>query len=180
MKALATASAALFGAALIAHSGIAPTHAGPAESLCHAFEAVLFSCQVGSKTVSICGGQQERGQDKAGEGQAGAVYRYGLPGRVELEATDLHQAFEGWAGGGETQVYADTPMHRYVVYDRMVRTGFDREGHNLSQMTQGLLVQSGGRMISSRNCTQPVGAEPPAFDQRRIEALLPEGEYVPH
>ena len=77
-------------------------------------------------------------------------------------------------------MYADTPMHRYIVYDRMVRTGFDKEGHSLSQMTQGLLVRSGGRTISSRHCTYPVGAEPPAFDQRQIENLLPQGKYVPH
>ena len=163
---------ALLGAALAAYPETASTQARLAGSLCRAPEAVLFTCQLGAKTVSICG-QQDRGP-------AEAVYRYGRPGRVELEATDLHRAFEGWAGGGETQVYAVTPTHRYVVYDRMVRTGFDREGHNLSQMTQGLLVQSGGQTVSSRRCAQPVGVEPPAFDQRGIEALLPEGKYVPH
>ncbi len=181
MKAPAAAGAAmLLGAALAAHPGTASTKAAPAGSLCHAPEAVLFTCRVGAKTVSICGRQQERGQGEAGGGQAAAVYRYGRPGRVELEETDLHRAFDGWAGGGETQVYADTPTHRYVVYDRMVRTGFDREGHRLSQMTQGVLVRSGRQTVSSMRCAQPVGVEPPAFDQRRIEALLPEGEYVPH
>jgi hypothetical protein len=169
----AAAGAALLGAALAAYPQTASTQARLGGSLCHAPEAVLFTCQLGAKTVSICGQQQDRGP-------TGAVYRYGRPGRVELEATDLHRAFEGWAGGGETQVYADTPTHRYVVYDRMVRTGFDREGHNLSQLTQGLFVRSGGETVSSRRCAQPVGVEPPAFDQRRIEALLPEGEYVPH
>ena len=181
MKALVAAGAALLGAALSAFPGMALAQAGSAGSLCQiTAEAVLFTCRVDAKTVSICGQQNKQGQDAAGADQAGGVYRYGQQGHVELEIIDLHRAFESWAGGGETQVYADTPMHRYIVYDRMVRTGFDKEGHSLSQITQGLLVRSGGRTISSRHCTYPVGAEPPAFDQRQIENLLPQGKYVPH
>lgn len=181
MKALVAAGAALLGAALSAFPGMALAQAGSAGSLCQiTAEAVLFTCRVDAKTVSICGQQNKQGQDAAGADQARGVYRYGQQGHVELEITDLHRAFESWAGGGETQVYADTPMHRYIVYDRMVRTGFDKEGHSLSQITQGLLVRSGGRTISSRHCTYPVGAEPPAFDQRQIENLLPQGKYVPH
>ena len=126
---------------------------------------------MGARTVSICGRTKEQG---------GAVYRYGRPGRLEVEATDLHRAFEGWFGGGETQAYVDTPTHRYVVFDRMVRTGFDEEGHNIPRMTQGLLVQSGGRTVVNRECAQPLGREPPAFDQRLLETLVPEGDYVPH
>jgi len=180
VKALVVAGAALLGAALTASPGMALAQAGAAGSLCQAPEAVLFTCRVEAKTVSICGPQQKQGSDKAETDKEGAVYRYGRPNRVEREITDLHRAFEGWAGGGETQVYADTPTHRYIVYDRMVRTGVDKEGHSLSQMTQGLLVQSGRRTVLSRRCTYPIGAELPAFDQRRIEALLPQGEYVPH
>jgi hypothetical protein len=180
MKALVAARAALLGAALTTPPSMALAQAGPAGSLCQAPEAVLFTCRMETKTVSICGQQHKPGQDRAGTDQAAAVYRYGRQGRVELEITDLHRAFEGWAGGGETQVYADTPTHRYIVYDRLVRTGVDKEGHSLSQMTQGLLVRNGGRTILSRHCTYPTGAEPPAFDQRRIEALLPQGEYLPH
>ena len=172
---MVAAGAALLGAALTAYSGMALAQAGPAESLCQAPEAVLFTCRVEAKTVSICGRQQKQGQDKAG-----AVFRYGHQGHVELELTDLHRAFEGWPGGGETQVYADTPTHRYIVYDRMVRTGVDKEGHSLSQMTQGLLVRSGERTVLSKHCTYPEGADLPAFDQRRTEALLPQGDYVPH
>ena len=108
------------------------------------------------------------------------MYRYGRPGRIELEAPDVRRTYTGWSGGGETQVYADTPTHRYIVYDRMVRTGFDDEGHNLSEMTEGLVVQSEGRTVSNRDCAQPLGILPPAFDQRLLETLVPEGDYVPH
>ncbi len=147
----------------------APAWAKSPTSLCRAPEPVLFTCDVGTKMVSICG--QEQG---------GAAYRFGRASRIELEATDLHRAHEGWSGGGETQAYADTPTHRYVVFDRMVRTGIDNEGHNIPRMTQGLLVQSGGRTLSRQDCAQPVGFLPPAFDQRLLETLVPEGEYVDH
>lgn len=163
---------ALVAALAATRPGTAPAQTRPAAaSLCRAPEAVLFTCRVGARTVSICGRTKEQG---------GAVYRYGRPGRLEAEAADLHRAFEGWSGGGETQAYADTLTHRYVVFDRMVRTGFDDEGHNIPRMTQGLLVQSGGRTLSKRECAQPLGREPPAFDQRLLETLVPEGDYVPH
>ncbi len=166
----ASAAAALLAAVLAALPGAAPAQPRPVESLCRPPESVLFTCRVGTKTVSICG-QQEQG---------GAAYRYGRPGHIELEAPDLRRAHTGWPGGGETQVYADTPTHRYVVYDRMVRTGFDDEGHNRSEMKEGLVVQSGGRTLSKQDCAQPAGLLPPAFDQRLLETLVPEGDYVPH
>ena len=155
--------------ALTTHPSVASAQLRPAKSLCRAPEPVLFTCDVGTKTVSICG--QEQG---------GAAYRFGRPNRIELEATNLHRAHEGWSGGGETQVYANTQTHLDIVYDRMVRTGFDDEGHYLSKMTEGLVVQSGGRTVLNRECTQPLGREPPAFDQRLLETLVPEGEYVDH
>lgn len=160
---------ALF-ATLAAHPGAAVAESGLVKSLCRAPEAVLFTCGIRTRTVSVCG--QEQG---------GAVYRFGRPGRrVELEVPDLHRAQTGWWGSGETQVYADTPTHRYVIYDRMVRTGYDDEGHYLSKMTEGLMVRSKGRTLSNQDCTQPIGLMPPAFDQRLLETLVPEGKYVDH
>lgn len=167
----ASAAALLFAAALVAtRPGTAPAQTRPAAApLCRALEAVLFTCRVGAKMASICGREQ-----------GGAVYRYGRPGRLEVETADLHRAFEGWPGGGETQAYADTPTHRYVVFDQMVRTGIDNEGHNISRMTQGLLVRSKGRTLSRQDCAQSVGLPPPGFDQRLLETLVPEGGYIPH
>ena len=140
-----------------------------AKSLCRAREPVLFICDVGNKTVSICGGEQ-----------GGAAYRYGRPNRVELEIKDLHLAYKGWSGGGETQVYADTPTYRYIVYDRMVRTGFGSDGHNDPKETVGLLVQDGRRTVSSRECALPktFDEQTAVFDQRLAETLVPEGQYV--
>jgi len=162
MKKLTLATALL--SAVAARPGGAPAQPSPARSLCRAPEAVLSTCDIGTKTVSICG--QEQG---------GAVYRFGRPGRVELEATDLHLAYKSWSGGGETQVYADTSTHRYIVYNQIVRTGFDDEGHHDPKETSGLVVQSGGRTVSSREC-----AALPATFERLTETLVPAGDYVPH
>ena len=162
---------AMLIAAFSACSGTVLAQLRPAKSLCRAREPVLFTCDVGNKTVSICGGEQ-----------GGAAYRYGRPNRVELEIKDLHLAYKGWSGGGETQVYADTPTYRYIVYDRMVRTGFGSDGHNDPKETVGLLVQNGGRTVSSRQCALPktFDEQTAVFDQRLAETLVPEGEYVDH
>lgn len=116
----ATATALLFAAALAAaRPGTAPAQTRPAQagrtapeptaaSLCRAPETVLFTCRVGTRTVSICGRTKEQG---------GGVYRYGRPGRLEVEIHGLHFAQHTFWGGGETQVYADTPAHRYIVFD---------------------------------------------------------------
>ena len=132
-------------------------------SLCRVPQTALFTCKVGTKVVSICG-----------QPQGGAVYRFGRQGHVELEIADLHRTQESFSGGGETQVYADTPSHRYIVYDEIVRTGFGPDGHNDPQAESGLLVQRGGKIVSSRTCSEPT-----AFSLL-IEKLLPMGEYVPH
>ncbi len=147
-----------------------PARAKP-PSLCRTPEPILFTCGVGTKVVSICG--QEQG---------GAVYRFGRPGRVEIEATNLHLADRGWSGGGEAQVYADTPTHRYMVYNRMVRTAFGLDGLHDSKIMSGLLVLRGGRTVWSRECGLSKIFDPFAgrFDQRLVEKLLPEGEYVDH
>ncbi len=121
--------------------------------------------------MSICGGEH-----------GGAAYRYGRPSRVELEVKDLHLAYKGWSGGGETQVYADTPTHRYIVYDRMVRTGFGADGHHDAKTTTGLLVLRDGQKVLGRECALPktFDEQTAVFDQRLTEKLVPAGDYVDH
>ena len=157
--------------ALTIHPSAAPAQLRLAGSLCRAPEPVLFTCDLGTRTVSICGQDQGR-----------AIYRFGRPGHIELEITDLHRTQEGWSGGGETQVYADTPTHRYVVYNRMVRTAFGPDGLHDSKITSGLVVQRRGRTVWSRECGRSKVFDPFAgrFNQRLIKQLLPEGDYVDH
>ena len=125
----------------------------------------------GARKPSLCHSERKRRRGK-----------FGREGYVELAAIDLHFAQHAFWSGGETQVYADAPTHSYVVYDRMVRTGFDAEGHNRSEMAEGLVVQTEGRTVLSIQCAlpKPFDEQTAVFDQRLIEKLVPEGEYVPH
>ncbi len=157
---VATVLLAAVAAALPGAASSRPKSAGP---LCRVPEPVLFTCKVGTKTVSVCG--QEQG---------GAVYRFGRPGRVELEAADLHFAEKYFSGGGDMQVYADTPTQRYIIYSQFIRTGFGEDGHFDPKETSGLVVQSGGQIVSNRECALPA-----TFDQL-TRTLVPAGDYVPH
>ena len=132
-------------------------------SLCQGPEMVLFTCPIERKIVSVCG---------LGPGRA--VYRFGVPGRVEIEIADLRYASTGFSGGGESQVQATGPGYRYVVYTEIHRTGFGADGRHDPQSSSGLFVERGGRTVSSRVC-----AREGAFDSR-VEAMMPGGEYVPH
>ena len=159
------ASAAVLPAALtVAHSGAASTLPKSSDvSLCQRPEMVLFSCWVEAKVVSICG-----------QKQGGAVYRFGRPDRIELEATDLHFNDHGFSGGGETQVYVDTPTHRYIVYDKVIKTTLNDKGRYNPRETAGLVVQSRGRTVASRECARWTDFEP------STRKLVSEGDYVPH
>ena len=178
------AAAAAFLAALAAAHPAAADRPGVddmphmAGSLCRAPETALFSCRIGTKVVSICAPpQSERSPGEQAWGKqarGGAVYRFGRPGHVELEVAGLHYAEQGFAGGGETQVYADTPTHRYVVFDEIMRTAFGADGLHYPQADSGLFVQHGGKVVSSRTCAEETTFGPLA------EKLIPPGGYVPH
>ena len=153
------------------------------ESLCRAPETALFSCRIGTKVVSICAppqsertpGEQTPDEQARGEqAQGGAVYRFGRRGHIELEVAGLHYAEQGFAGGGETQVYADTPTHRTIVFNEIMRTAFGEDGRHDPQADSGLFVQRGGKIVSNRTCTKAVTFSPLA------EKLIPPGDYVPH
>ncbi len=72
------------------------------------------------------------------------------------------------------QVYADIPPHRYIVYDRVVRTSFGVDGRHDTRAESGLVVQNRGRTISGRQCTAPA-----TFD-RLTRTLVPAGDYARH
>ena len=159
------ASAAFFAGGLVAlaAAGAAPGRArAPAASLCRAGEPQTFSCPVGRKLVSICG-----------EGVR-AVYRFGRPGRVELEARGPTTAQVGYSGGGETQAAFANHGYTYVVYDRTVRTRVTADGRHDPAFTQGLLVVKAGRVLADRPC----GADA-TLTSRGVEGMAP-GAVVDH
>ena len=170
MKRLAAAAAFMAALAAARQSAADFPAGGPrmSESLCRAPETALFSCRIGTRVVSICA------QPRSEQAQDRAVYRFGRPGRIELEGTGLHYAQQGFAGGGETQVYADTPTHRYIVFNEIMRTAFGADGRHDPQADSGPFVQRGAKIVSSRFCTEAVTFSLLA------EKLIPPGDYVPH
>ena len=132
-------------------------------TFCAADEAVIFSCPLGTKRVSVCGSGKQ------------ATYRYGAPGNVELTIRNLHIAERGLSGGGETQISASNNGYSYVVYDKTVRTSFNANGQNAPDSESGLLVRHNGRTLSSKRC----GNDAPISS--RANAYIPAvGQFFAH
>lgn len=153
--------------AVIADASARPTPPAPVASadvggtLCEAGETPFFSCEIGAKRVSVCGGG------------SGAVYRYGTPGKVELASRSLTFANRGYSGGGESQITAKNADYTYTVYDSTVRTSFG-EGGNDPEFSSGLVIARGGRVVSSKMCKAESSVDAAA------ERALPAGGFVEH
>jgi hypothetical protein len=84
-----------------------------------------------------------------------------------------------YSGGGETQIAFARNGFDYVVYSRVVRTGFGPEGRHDPQDQAGVFVKKGGRTISDRRCTEAPGpaASAPWVDEDAAEEFLEEGRF---
>jgi hypothetical protein len=138
----------------------------PRGSLCAVGEQVIFSCGIGRKMVSVCGGTATAPH---------AQYRYGAPGNIELAfpgpgQSGLSYAREMYSGGGALQIRFSTDGYDYAVYSRTVRTGF--RGRNNPQFSDGVMVRRGDRLISNRACTTQVRAD------AQPEDFMPEGTMM--
>ena len=166
LAASALAAAPLFVAP---NPGAAATPAYDAPgSLCARGEVVIFSCGVGRKMVSVCGGRTPAPH---------AQYRFGAPGDIELAfpgpgQSGLTYAREMYSGGGATQIRFSNGGYDYAVYSRTVRTGFGRDGRNNPRFSDGVMVQRGGRLIANRACTTALRGDAPPWD------FMPEGEML--
>jgi hypothetical protein len=138
-------------------------HAIPQDSLCSVDEEVLFSCVLAGKFASVCG--QSPGQ---------AVYRFGRPGRTELQAGGLRRASVMFSGGGESQIHFGRSGYRYVLFDRTMRSDFGRGGRNSPEFSSGLVVLGNGRLLKSMGCDGTVVTSP------NIAAYMREGDYIAH
>jgi hypothetical protein len=64
----------------------APTAASAAPTLCQAGERPVFACPVGKKRLSVCASKD------LAPGRGYLVYRFGKPGRIELEYPPDHRS----------------------------------------------------------------------------------------
>ena len=151
-----------------ADQAVAAQSPTPRGSLCAVGEQVIFSCGVGRKMVSVCGGRATAPH---------AQYRFGTPGNIELAfpgpgQSGLSYAREMYSGGGALQIRFATGGYDYAVYSRTVRTGFGRSGRNNPQFSDGVMVRRGDRLISNRACTTQVGGD------AQPEDFMPEGTMM--
>ncbi len=118
-----------------------------AAAACAADETPIFTCNFkDGKRVAVCG---------AGEGNG--RYRYG-GSTPEIEINGGQYASVMYSGGGEAQIAFDNGDTRYIVFSRMVRTGFDADGNNVPAISDGIVIERSGKFLDIKLCD---GADPP-------------------
>lgn len=114
---------------------------------CAADETPIFTCTFkGGKRVAVCGAAEWNGR-----------YRYG-GSTPEIELNGGQYASVMYSGGGEAQIAFDSGDTRYIVFSRMVRTGFDEDGNNVPAISDGIVIERGGRFLDIKLCD---GSDPP-------------------
>lgn len=116
---------------------------GSAKVACAADETPIFSCKFrDEKRVAVCGVSEWHGR-----------YRFGRD-TAELELNGGNYAYTMYSGGGEGQIAFDNGDTRYIVFSRMVRTGFDENG-NRPAISDGIVIERGGRFVDIKLCDDP-------------------------
>lgn len=166
--------AVLVMVALVSVGGASPpalSAPGAGTGLCRPGEVALFSCPVGARTLSVCGGGNGRNRS--------AQYRFGTRARIEIASPwagpdSLVFARTAYSGGGELQFSFTNGPYRYVAYSRTIRTRFDGRGNN-PKFEDGVFVQRRGRLLSDKRCTgASVGSGDPADYLHEGEIIYPE------
>lgn len=85
-----------------------------------------------------------------------AQYRYGGT-QPELVLDGGELGIVPYSGGGEAQIAFSNGAYRYVVFSRMVRTGFGPDGHNDPAISDGVLVLKGGQVADLHLCADADG-----------------------
>ena len=112
---------------------------------CAQGERTLFFCEAGRKQIAVCGVTDAKGKPSA-------QYRYGSD-TAELVLADGRFASVPYSGGGESQIEFVNDATRYIVYSRTVRTNFKAGEPNDPEMTDGVMVVRGGKVLSDKQCT---------------------------
>lgn len=122
--------------------GVVPASASSAA--CAAGETPIFACSFADgKRVAVCGTAPGK-----------AEYRFGGGDGPELTLSGGQRASVMYSGGGEQQLAFDNGDTRYIVFSRMVRTGFGEEGNNPA-ISDGVVVERAGTFAAIRICEGP-------------------------
>lgn len=120
---------------------------------CASDEVPIFTCTFrNGKRVAVCGAGEWTGQ-----------YRYGGD-TPEIAINGGQYASVMYAGGGEAQIAFDNGDTRYIVFSRMVRTGYDEDGNNVPAISDGIVIERGGRFLDIRLCDGSDAPLPVQYD----------------
>jgi hypothetical protein len=139
-------------------------------SLCRAGEAVIFNCLHKQKIASLCaspGFSTESGQ---------VQYRFGTKSKVELAYPRVDDGSRelflfsstGYSGGYESHIRFVGGRFTYLLYDKMIRTGFpgdpgNPDGTNKPAQSGGVIVQKKGSRASRFSCRNNVSISSVAY-----------------
>lgn len=111
---------------------------------CGADEVPIFTCTFkNGKRVAVCGAGEWIGH-----------YRYG-GATPEITIAGGQYATVPYGGGGEAQIAFDNGDTRYIVFSRMVRTCYDEDGNNVPAMSDGIVIERGGKFLDLKTCDGP-------------------------
>ncbi len=103
----------------------------------------VFSCKFrDGKWVTVCGA-------------GGGLGRYAFgSAEPEVQLNGGRYASTMYSGGGEGQIAFDNGKTRYIVFSRMVRTGFDENG-NRPAISDGIVIEREGKFLDIKLCEDP-------------------------
>jgi hypothetical protein len=137
------AAAPMAAATSAAATAAATRSAALPAQVCAAGETPLFACTLrDEKRVAVCGTAPGK-----------AEYRFGGE-TTELVLAGGERANVPYSGGSESQLAFTNGGTRYIVFSRMVRTGFGPEGNNPA-ISDGVVVERGGKFLAIKLCDDP-------------------------
>jgi hypothetical protein len=128
---------------------------------CKSEETPIFTCKFrDGKRVAVCGTAPGK-----------AEYRFGGE-TPELVIKGGERAYTMYSGGGESQIAFTNGNTRYIVFSRMLRTGFGEEG-NAPAISDGVVIDRAGNFVDMRICEDP---DLLPVDTNAAETYLPADE----
>ncbi|MBI5924609.1 MAG: hypothetical protein HY836_03350 [Aquabacterium sp.] len=169
IKFVASLAFALPALAAAANDAALPT-------LCKEGEAVLFNCLNKQKIASLCVSHGAFNESDL------VKYRFGTASRIELEYprgnNGSHKLFlfssTGHSGGSESHIKFVNGRFTYLLYDKMIRTGFpgdpgNSDGTNNPSMSGGVIVLKKGSKASRLSCRNNVSISSVAYQSLEKE-----------
>lgn len=123
------------------------------ESMCDKNEAIVFSCHIGKKVVSLCHVSNQAHN---------LTYRYGVPGAAELvypdsikgKSGDFYASENPLYGGASTTVAFKQGHYEYRIYSKVGRE--EGEGNSpedrIPVFEDGLIISKGGKLLKQMVC----------------------------